>query len=46
MKQVIAVEVEPVDDRECDLGPLDFRNRHGAVERHDRGRGDRFQLVV
>ncbi len=46
MEQVVAVEVEAVDEGERRIRSFDLGHRDRPVERDDRGRGERQQLVV
>ena len=46
VEEVVAVEVELVDERERGLRPVDLGDRDGAVERDDRARREREELVV
>lgn len=46
MEQVVAIEVEAVDDGERRRWSLDLGLRDRAVEGHDRARGKREELVV
>src|SRR4029077_8741940 len=43
---MVAVEFEAVDERERRIRSLDLGDGDGAVERDDRARGDRLELVV
>src|ERR1700674_3985782 len=43
---MVAIELEAVDERECRIRSLDLGDGDGAVERDDRARGDRLELVV
>ena len=46
VEQVVALEGEAVDEAQRRVRPVDLGHRDGAVEGHDRARGERQQLVV
>jgi hypothetical protein len=46
MKEVIAIEVQGVDQRQRRIWSCHFRQRDGAVQCHDRTRRERHQVVV
>ena len=46
VEQVIAIEIEAVDERERRMRSVDFGHGDRAVQRDDRARRDRHELVV
>ena len=46
MVEVVPVEGQVLEQVERLLWAVDFRDSDGAVERHDRGRSEREEMVV
>ena len=46
MEQVVATKVEAINEGERSIGTLNLRDRDCAIERHDRARRQRQELVV